>query len=96
MVRETQRYSHRTPDRVHCFVGRLADIIGRKAAMLIALSLFGEYRDTILLNDAITPIRVWYHLLRLCTLDGCNVGSARGFGNGRRRVGAILIPTGLV
>ena len=76
-------------------VGRLADIIGRKAAMLMALSLFGKYRDFIPLTSAITPFRVWNHILRLCTLDGYNVGRARGVGNGRRRVGVILIPTWL-
>lgn len=76
--------------------GRLADIIGRKGAMLIALSLFGmkltcRFVGYVVMNRS----RIWYHILRSGTLNGHVSRCSRCLWNGWRRVSTSLLPRSL-
>lgn len=81
----------------HCNPGRLADILGRKGAMLLALSLFGS-------PDNVSPIstihrsfsRFGYHLLWVCSLHvvtDCGQSNRRNGGWRVRDVERLLLPS---
>ena len=76
------------------FLGRLADILGRKGAMLLALSLFGKIEQiskNLQHTQTLLTLRVWYNPLWNGSI---NEGSYRGSDNcrnGRRRVSYSLI-----